>query len=284
MVHSQSESHVPCIHKSWFSGRGWRQQLFRFQSLAVHWMARTSSLNCLPCRNPYQTLIHWIASPFSLKDPFFFTEKCFMAPPSQKSAPNVIQVLCLPEVLCPETFADPTSSVSMEVELLEVNEFHDLYGDGRCLLRWLKKPEAGPWLGFFWPKKFEMSSRGRESKMSETELKTSPNLKGKRKNPKPKESHEQHQRIFWTARGYYPIKKGFWGKSRQKVHPKVRQNLCRKSSLGYLFCPWKSTMFQLIWLFFWLRFDSLDPQGREVPRTHFGLFWPLWAQMTPAEK
>ena len=40
--------------KSWFSGRGWGQQLFSFQSPAVQWMARTSSLNCLSCRNPYQ--------------------------------------------------------------------------------------------------------------------------------------------------------------------------------------------------------------------------------------
>ena len=41
--------------KSWFSGRGWGQQLFGFQSPAVHWIARTSSLNCFSCRNPYQT-------------------------------------------------------------------------------------------------------------------------------------------------------------------------------------------------------------------------------------
>ena len=40
--------------RSWFSGRGWGQQLFTFQSPAVHWMAQTSSLNCLSCRNPYQ--------------------------------------------------------------------------------------------------------------------------------------------------------------------------------------------------------------------------------------
>ena len=38
-----------------FSGRGWGQQLFSFQSPAVQWMAQTSSLNCLSCRNPYQT-------------------------------------------------------------------------------------------------------------------------------------------------------------------------------------------------------------------------------------
>ena len=36
----------------------------------------------------------------------------------------------------------------------------------------------------------------------------------------------------------FPLKRGFWGKTHQKVHRKVRRNLCRKSSLGYLFCPW----------------------------------------------
>ena len=71
--------------KSWFSGRGWGQQLFSFQSPAVHWIARTSSLNCLSFRNPYQTpKFTELPPPFSLKSPFF-TEKCF-ASPSQKSA------------------------------------------------------------------------------------------------------------------------------------------------------------------------------------------------------
>ena len=42
------------LNKSWFSGRAWRQQLFNFQSPAVQWMAQTSSLNCLSCRDPYQ--------------------------------------------------------------------------------------------------------------------------------------------------------------------------------------------------------------------------------------
>ena len=49
-------------------------------------MARTSSLNCLSCRDPNQTLpslnclppLHWKA--------LLFTEKCFVAYPSQKSA------------------------------------------------------------------------------------------------------------------------------------------------------------------------------------------------------
>ena len=66
-----------------FSGRGWGQQLFSFQSPAVQWMARTSSLNCLSCRNPYQAPhsltclppLHWKAL-------LFLTEKCTDFPKS----------------------------------------------------------------------------------------------------------------------------------------------------------------------------------------------------------
>ena len=63
------------LFKSWFLGRRWGQQLFSFQSPAVQWMAQTSSLNYLCCRNFYQA-----------PDSLFFTEKCFVASPSQKSA------------------------------------------------------------------------------------------------------------------------------------------------------------------------------------------------------
>ena len=76
----------PPLSKSWFSGRGWGQQLFSFQSPAVQWMARTSSLNCLSSRNPYQTPDSLnCLPPFHWKR-LFFTEKCFIASPSQKSA------------------------------------------------------------------------------------------------------------------------------------------------------------------------------------------------------
>ena len=60
-----------------------------------------------------------------------------------------------------------------------------------------------------------------------------------RKEPQSKQlTPEQQQRIFWTIRRHYPLKQALWGKSHQKVQPKVRQNLCHASSLGYLFCPW----------------------------------------------
>ena len=50
-------------------------------------MARTSSLNCLSYRNPYQTPHSLNCLPlFVLKNPFFVTEKWFVASPSQKSA------------------------------------------------------------------------------------------------------------------------------------------------------------------------------------------------------
>ena len=53
--------------------------------------------------------------------------------------------------------------------------------------------------------------------------------------PQSQKSHVQYQIIFWTCRGRYPIKQGLWGKSHQKFHPKVRQNLCHRSSLGHPF-------------------------------------------------
>ena len=74
------------VHQSWFSGRGWGQQLFTFQSPAVQWMARTSSLNCLSCRNSYQTPDSLNCLPPFHWKPLLFTEKRFVASPAQKSA------------------------------------------------------------------------------------------------------------------------------------------------------------------------------------------------------
>ena len=50
-------------------------------------MPQASSLNCLPLRNPYQTPHSLNASLLGTERPLFFTEKCFVASPSQKSAP-----------------------------------------------------------------------------------------------------------------------------------------------------------------------------------------------------
>ena len=56
--------------------------------------------------------------------------------------------------------------------------------------------------------------------------------------PKPKNrtnSAKEFSEQFEGVTGHYPLKQGFWGKSHQKVRPKVRRNLCRESSLRYLF-------------------------------------------------
>ena len=69
-----------------FLGSGFGQQLFNFRSPAVHRIARTSSLNCLSCRNPYQTPHSLNPSPLFTENPFLFTEKCFVGSPAQNSA------------------------------------------------------------------------------------------------------------------------------------------------------------------------------------------------------
>ena len=78
------------LWKSWFLGRGWRQQLFSFQSLFVgslngqdlfHWIA-------FPVEILTKPLIYWMSPPFSQKIPFF-SLKSFVAFPCQKSAPTL---------------------------------------------------------------------------------------------------------------------------------------------------------------------------------------------------
>ena len=49
------------------------------------------TFHCLSCRNPHQTLIHWIACPPFHWKSLLFTEKCFIASPSQKSALTKIE-------------------------------------------------------------------------------------------------------------------------------------------------------------------------------------------------
>ena len=61
---------------------------------------------------------------------------------------------------------------------------------------------------------------------------------GAKKEPQSQKVTKEFSEQFEGVTGHYRLKQGFWGKSHQKVRPKVRRNLCRKSSLGYLFCPW----------------------------------------------
>ena len=84
-----------------------------------------------------------------------------------------------------------------------------------------------------------------------------PKVRSQKRTPKPKNrtnSTKEFSEQFEGVTGHYPLKQGLWGKSHQKVHPKVRRNLCRKSSLGYLFCPWQR----------WLKsgFRGSTPNGR----------------------
>ena len=52
----------------------------------LHWTA-------FPVEILTKPLIHWIPPPFSLKTPFFFSEKCFVGSPAQKSALMPVGVL-----------------------------------------------------------------------------------------------------------------------------------------------------------------------------------------------
>ena len=81
------------INQSWFSGRGWGRQLLSFQRPAVHWMARTSSLHCLSCRNPYQNPSFTELPPaLLLKTPFLSLKSASSRHiPFQKSAPISVQ-------------------------------------------------------------------------------------------------------------------------------------------------------------------------------------------------
>ena len=72
-----------------------------------------------------------------------------------------------------------------------------------------------------------------------------PNFRSPRGPTKPKNrtnSTKEFSEQFEGVTGHYPVKQGFWGKSDQKVHPNVRQNLCHAVSLWYLACPQQLTM------------------------------------------
>ena len=76
--------------------------------------------------------------------------------------------------------------------------------------------------------------------------------------------------IFWTVRRQSRVKQGAWGKSHQKVHPK----LCPTSCLWHLFCPWTSLVRNLSTLAFWGHL-----QRKMTPKYPFGipeLFLFVW--------
>ena len=104
MENAQSPLSCMCVWgnvKSWFSGRGWGKELLNFQSLAVHWMAPTSSLNCLSCRNTYQTPHSLNASPFSLENAFCSLKSASLHPLPQN------RLLALEELYLHHHHSDP---------------------------------------------------------------------------------------------------------------------------------------------------------------------------------
>jgi len=52
---------------------------------------------------------------------------------------QALQILCLPEEFCMELVMDPNTTLSMEMELLDVNEFTDIDGDGRHLMQVIRE-------------------------------------------------------------------------------------------------------------------------------------------------
>ena len=76
------------------------------------------------------------------------------------------------------------------------------------------------------------------SRVSEEFRKPQPLLQEPQRTHKPKNrtnNTKEFSEQFEGVTGHYPVKQGFWGKSHQKVHPNVRQNLCHTASLWYLF-------------------------------------------------
>ena len=80
------------LNKSWFSERGWGQQLFSFQSPAGHWMAWISSLKCQSLPNPSFTEclppFHWKALFSPKKILFHWKVLCRIPFPKIGSYPN----------------------------------------------------------------------------------------------------------------------------------------------------------------------------------------------------
>ena len=64
------------------------------QSPASHWMAKTSSLNCLSCRIPYQSLHALNAFPWFSERALLFSDFCFVASPSLNSVPIYDTKVC----------------------------------------------------------------------------------------------------------------------------------------------------------------------------------------------
>ena len=125
------------LPKSWFSGRGWGQQLFTFQSPAVNWIARTSSLNCLSCRNPYQT-------PHSLKclPPFHWKPFSSLKSASSHSLPKNRLWLPSPPLLLAWFFLTPAALARVLQTIPEYSEV--LFEWKKVWSTWKRKVKLSP--------------------------------------------------------------------------------------------------------------------------------------------
>ena len=111
-------------------------------------MARTSSLNCLSCRNPYQTP-HSLncLPPFHSKPLFFLTEKCHVASPSQKSVLKMRVVLdkrpCVPRQDAKKPLGEPPNREEKSVhDHHRKNIFWGTFLASKKNIpgRWIRKP------------------------------------------------------------------------------------------------------------------------------------------------
>ena len=92
-----------------------------------------------------------------------------------------------------------------------------------------------------------------------------PEVRSQKRTPKPKNrtnSAREFSEQFEGFAGHCRLKQGFWGKSHQKVHPKVRRNLCRKVLWGTFLSLMKC------WVrrnrgFFALRFVMAEIRGEQ---------------------
>ena len=78
-----SHSMFPSMERRF--GKGMSTEKFTFQSLAVHWMALTSSPTSLSCRMPYKGNDSLNALPSFSEKALLFTDFCLVASPSSHS-------------------------------------------------------------------------------------------------------------------------------------------------------------------------------------------------------
>ena len=133
---------------------------------------------------------------------------------------------------CSQKIFQKISQKIEDIILLDFKVFLDIFeifAEECFLLRSFRKFSPS---GFVPLSRFQSMSNGSQAHGVEAHQ-----FRGQKKNPKAKIARTAPKNFLNNSRAL-PNKTRVWGKSHQKVHPKVRRNLCRKSSLGYLCCPW----------------------------------------------